>query len=125
MNRQVLGQKYSFPRIVGLSTFSLQVEPKLCGGSDIRWKSTSSAAPESELTQQQDQDCKVDGRRLAGRERKGGMLGETAKDKNEFKGGEEGRRGNDRTFSSQRRNRLQAPVEGRTGRGSQKGKVLR
>ena len=89
MNRQVLGQKYSFPRIVGLSTFSLQVEPKLCGGSDIRWKSTSSAAPESELTQQQDQDCKVDGRRLAGRERKGGMLGETAKDKNEFKGGGE------------------------------------
>ena len=87
MNRQVLGQKYSFPRIVGLSTFSLQVEPKLCGGSDIRWKSTSSAAPESELTQQQDQDCKVDGRRLAGRERKGGMLGETAKDKNGFKGG--------------------------------------
>ena len=90
MNRQVLGQKYSFPRIVGLSTFSLQVEPKLCGGSDIRWKSTSSAAPESELTQQQDQDCKVDGRRLAGRERKGGMLGETAKDKNGFKGGEGG-----------------------------------
>ena len=38
---------------------------------------------------------------------------------------EGGRRGNDRTFSSQRRNRLQAPVEGRTGRGSQKGKVLR
>ena len=37
---------------------------------------------------------------------------------------EEGRRGNDRTFSSQRRNRLQAPVEGRTGRGSQKGESL-
>ena len=70
-----------------MSTFSLHVEPKLRGSSDIRWKST---ANESELMQQQ-QDCKADGsgRRLAGRQQKWedddfGQLGrdEVGKDRN-------------------------------------------